>query len=226
MAEKYGWSVSPVRRRTSSSPPSADSSAQVSAVRASCQTRAGATGWPVARSQRTIVSRWFAMPTPATRARSTCESTSPAQLRVAARISAASCSTWPGAGWCWRCSTVASTPRRPSTSTSAVELPRCGEGGKVRRIRRNLVARAGARERPESTLSGHSLAIKRTAAVDPKRPSTAGLAEGVGLDRALAGLSIRTRWQPTRHGPGQPGGNMATKPNAHVWCRNLDGHLP
>ena len=47
------------------------SSAQVSAVRASCQTRAGATGRPVARSQTTIVSRWFAIPTPATRARST-----------------------------------------------------------------------------------------------------------------------------------------------------------
>ena len=43
---------------------------------------------------------------------------------------------------------------------------------------------------------------------------------------ALAGLSIRTRWQPTRHGPGQPGGNMATKPNAQAWRQILDGPVP
>ena len=43
---------------------------------------------------------------------------------------------------------------------------------------------------------------------------------------ALAGLSIRTRWQPARHGPGQPGGNMATKPNAHAWRQIVGGPVP
>ena len=58
VAEKYGSGTSPVRARTSS----AGSSAQRSAVRRSCQTIAGATGVPVARCQRTVVSRWFAIP--------------------------------------------------------------------------------------------------------------------------------------------------------------------
>ena len=41
---------------------SAGSSAQRAAVRRSCQTIAGATGRPEIRSQRTVVSRWFAIP--------------------------------------------------------------------------------------------------------------------------------------------------------------------
>ena len=28
---------------------------------------------------------------------------------------------------------------------------------------------------------------------------------------------VLDRWQPTRHGSDQPGGNMATKPNAQAW---------
>ncbi len=50
-----GRATSPVRSRISS----ASSSRQRSAVRRSCQTIAGATGLPVARSQSSVVSRWF-----------------------------------------------------------------------------------------------------------------------------------------------------------------------
>ena len=58
VAEKYGSGTSPVRARRSS----AGSSRQRSAVRRSCQTIAGATALPVARCQRTVVSRWLAIP--------------------------------------------------------------------------------------------------------------------------------------------------------------------
>ena len=58
VAEKYGSGVSPVRARIES----AGSSRQRSAVRRSCQTIAGCTGSPDARSQTTVVSRWFAIP--------------------------------------------------------------------------------------------------------------------------------------------------------------------
>jgi hypothetical protein len=57
VAEKYGSSSSPVRRRTSSSSPAARSRAQIGAETRLCQTIAGATGAPVARSQRIVVSR-------------------------------------------------------------------------------------------------------------------------------------------------------------------------
>ena len=71
MAEKYGWIGNPVSSRTRVSAPAATSSLQRSAVRVSCQTIAFAIGMPVARSQTTIVSRWFVIPTPATRPMST-----------------------------------------------------------------------------------------------------------------------------------------------------------
>lgn len=41
---------------------------------------------------------------------------------------------------------------------------------------------------------------------------------------ALAGRSIRSRWQPTRDGPVQPGGNMATTQNAQA-LRPILGEL-
>ena len=45
-----------------------------------------------------------------------------------------------------------------------------------------------------------------------------------GADEFLT--KLRTRWQPTRHGSGQPGGNMATKPNAQAWRQIVDGPVP
>ena len=68
VAEKYGWIGNPVSSRTRVSAPAATSSSHRSAVRVSCQTIAFEIGRPVARSQTTIVSRWFVIPTPATRA--------------------------------------------------------------------------------------------------------------------------------------------------------------
>ena len=43
---------------------------------------------------------------------------------------------------------------------------------------------------------------------------------------ALAGLSIGPAGNRTRHGSGQPGGNMATKPNAQAWRQIVDGPVP
>ena len=48
--------------------PSACRTRQVPTVRRSCQPMPGATGVPLARSQTMLDARWFAMPTPATRA--------------------------------------------------------------------------------------------------------------------------------------------------------------
>ena len=59
-------STSPVRSRTNGSWPATRSSRHSSAVRRSCQTMAGATGSPPARSHTTVVSRWLAMATAAT----------------------------------------------------------------------------------------------------------------------------------------------------------------
>ena len=96
VAEKYGSGTSPVRARTSS----AGSSAQRSAVRRSCQTIAGATGVPVPRRQRTVVSRWFAIPIACSS-----DGLTPADLTAAsaaasteAQSSSGSCSTHPGRG--------------------------------------------------------------------------------------------------------------------------------
>ena len=52
--------------------------------------------------------------------------------------------------------------------------------------------------------------------------SRAGLQE-VWIE-AWLGL-VLDRWQPTRHGSDQPGGNMATKPNAQAW-RQIVGPVP
>ncbi len=60
MAEKYESSKSPVRSASQSA--RSESFRQRSAVRRSCQTIAGPAASPVARSQRTVVSRWFVRP--------------------------------------------------------------------------------------------------------------------------------------------------------------------
>ena len=66
VAEKYGSSSSPVRLTSSTAAGSLPSTRQRSAVRRSCQTMARCTGFPVARSHTTTVSRCTAMPMPAT----------------------------------------------------------------------------------------------------------------------------------------------------------------
>ena len=53
-------------RANSGAWPAARSASQSGAVRRSCQTMAGATGAPVARSHSTVVSRWLVMPMAAT----------------------------------------------------------------------------------------------------------------------------------------------------------------
>ena len=74
---------------------------QKSAVRRSCQTMARATGWPVARSQTTTVSRWLVTPM-AARSRGSMPAAASAcgddRRRPSARFPRRSCSTQPGRG--------------------------------------------------------------------------------------------------------------------------------
>ena len=95
----------PVRSRTMSSTPSASrSSSQRFAVRRSCQTSAWCIGSPVFGSHATTVSRWLVIPIPFRSEPCTPASASAAiaTFRVVSQISAASCSTHPGCGKCWR----------------------------------------------------------------------------------------------------------------------------
>ncbi len=113
--EKYGSRSRPVRRATSGSWPSDFSRAQKSAVRRSCHTIAGATGRPVARSQSTVVSRWFVMPTATRSAGVACARarTSAMVAACVAQISSASCSTQPERGKCCvnsRCAVATTLP--------------------------------------------------------------------------------------------------------------------
>ena len=64
------------------------------------------TGRPVRRDQTTVVSRWSLMPTAASArasAPASCNATR-MQVRTRSRISSASCSTQPGRGVIWACS--------------------------------------------------------------------------------------------------------------------------
>ncbi len=104
--EKYVARGSPVFARKRSCPPSAANRSTMSCWRVSCQTNALWTALPVVRSQTTVVSRWFVMPTAA---RSDperpdfCNAPSMTSwLRV--QISAGSCSTQPGFGKICSCS--------------------------------------------------------------------------------------------------------------------------
>ncbi|OGU07430.1 MAG: hypothetical protein A2075_14130 [Geobacteraceae bacterium GWC2_58_44] len=76
LAEKYGSSRSPVRSRIIGSNPSRFSDSVSSAVRRSCQTMARYRGFPVERSQTTVVSRWLVIPIPAISQGSTARSAS------------------------------------------------------------------------------------------------------------------------------------------------------
>ena len=91
-----------MRSRTSGSCPAARSSSQRAAVRRSCQTSARCSGSPLAGSQATTVSRWFAIPIASSSAPWMPASAiaSLATRRVASQISSASCSTQPGRGKC------------------------------------------------------------------------------------------------------------------------------
>ena len=81
---------------------SAGSVRQRSAVRRSCQTIAGATGLPVARSQRTVVSRWFVIPIASSSAARmpAARTASSAAPSTELQSSSGSCSTQPGCGKC------------------------------------------------------------------------------------------------------------------------------
>jgi hypothetical protein len=72
----------------------------------SCQTMALAIGRPVRRDQTTVVSRWLLIPTAASARASapTSRSATRTQVRTRSRISSASCSTQPGLGVIWACS--------------------------------------------------------------------------------------------------------------------------
>ena len=61
VAEKYASSTRPVRAWMSAARPCSSKARQRSWVRRSCQTMALASGLPVERSQRTVVSRWLVM---------------------------------------------------------------------------------------------------------------------------------------------------------------------
>ena len=105
-AEKYVAGGSPLFSRTSSPFGPRASSAAILSLRVSCHTIAFVKGNPVVRSQRTVVSLWFARPMAAKSA-----GPSPAAERapritapVRSRISTGSCSTQPGFGKIWRCS--------------------------------------------------------------------------------------------------------------------------
>ena len=111
--EKYASSTSPVLRRNVGAWPAARSASQAPAVRRSCQTIACASGRPVARSQRTVVSRWFVMPIAAI-SRAAMPAFAIASCMTpdcVAQISTASCSTQPPCGKICRnsCCAVART---------------------------------------------------------------------------------------------------------------------
>ncbi len=100
VAEKYGSSSRPVRAVKSGSCPCSRKCAQTPAVRRSCQTIAWAIGRPLLRSQITVVSRWFAMPSATTCCGPTpaVPSARRAQFSWLDQISFGSCSTQPGCG--------------------------------------------------------------------------------------------------------------------------------
>ena len=124
--EKYASSTRPVFCANSGAWPAARNSSHSGAVRRSCQTIALAIGRPVARSQTTVVSRWFVMPIAATSSAPMCALAS-ASCRTpdcVAQISVASCSTQPGCGKICRNSACATA----RTVAVAVEQDRARTG--------------------------------------------------------------------------------------------------
>ncbi len=121
VAEKYGSGTSPVRSRIRSG----SSSRQRSAVRRSCHTIAGATARPLARSQRTVVSRWLVIPIAASSREETPASATAASAAASTlcQISSGSCSTQPGCGKCWGNSRYARPATFSSSSTTRHVVP-------------------------------------------------------------------------------------------------------
>ena len=89
---------SPINRATSSASP--ESLSTMGAERRHCHTMAFITGFPVSRSQRMVVSRWFVMPTAATseQAIPLFSMASAALFSSDSQISVGSCSTHPSLG--------------------------------------------------------------------------------------------------------------------------------
>src|SRR5262249_10122441 len=114
-AEKYGSITSPVRSPTISVRPAVLQRSHRAAVRRSCHTIALFIGRPLARSHRTVVSRWLVMPTAAI---------GPSAPAIASRqvdttlcqISSGSCSTQPGRGYNWVSATCALCRGCPAVS--------------------------------------------------------------------------------------------------------------
>src|SRR5690606_21340378 len=113
--EKYVAGGRPVRSRNHS----ASSARTSSSVRVSCQTIAWCTGWPVARSHTSVVSRWLVMPTATGVAEPSASATTASTL---VQISSASCSTQPGRGKIWRCSRWATDTIWPAESKTLQRL--------------------------------------------------------------------------------------------------------
>jgi hypothetical protein len=96
-AEKYASAASPVASRIRRAVGSSRATLSISScVRVSCQTIAGPSGRPDARSQTSTVSPWFAIPIPARRGPAPARSTASIIARLTfSQISVGSCSTQP-----------------------------------------------------------------------------------------------------------------------------------
>lgn len=124
---KYVARESPVLAWKRSGSPSARASTR-GWVRVSCHTIALWIASPVARSQMTVVSRWLVMPT-AARDPASIPASASARLitsSVLARISFGSCSTQPGCGKIWACSSwpvPTAWPRSSKTIALVLVVP-------------------------------------------------------------------------------------------------------
>jgi len=139
-AAKYGSSGSPViaARR----PAEPDRRWQIPADRRSCQTMAGVSGRPDARSQASTVSPWLASAIAWTGARAPASAVVPAPT-TDRYSSSGSCSTPPSAvlrGWTGSSADPSTSLPGPSTSALVAEVPWS--------IARTFTAPAGSRPRP------------------------------------------------------------------------------
>jgi hypothetical protein len=68
--------------------------------------------------------------------------------------------------------------------------------------------------------------MTRAEVVDHLEQHASSFGASMCYDQPWQGLASEPGWQPTRHGPGRPGGNMATKRNARPWCNVVGGLVP
>ena len=113
-----------MRSETSGSFPASRRASHAAAVRRSCQTIARWIGRPVDRSQRTTVSRWFAMPMAATASapQPAFASTARTVETVVVQRSSGSCSTSPGRGKCWSNGSWAAAATCAASSKSSARV--------------------------------------------------------------------------------------------------------